>query len=172
MPSDSKLDPRPEHVYTAAVRHYLHQDRIFWELVRLVFILQVAAIGGSLTLVPTGRPMAVALLLGVAIWTSYMVLLAKKTERDRDVNLEMMDFLAERLVGSPLKEELINHVQREKIMKFPCIIRWTRPDRPWWLPTGATFYYRTLYGLIGVDVVLALWFASVGRLFGDALGSV
>jgi uncharacterized membrane protein len=156
-------DARAEHVYTAAVRHFLHQDRILWEWLRIVFILQIATIGGVLTF--TGahpRIEFVMLLVGVAVWTIVMVVLAKKTERDRDVNIEMMDFLARYLVTERLRVPLLGYVEPKKQerlktkRRFPDIIRWSE-FRPRGMPRGATILYGTLWTFVTVDFLLIAW---------------
>lgn len=111
QPTHTETNNRPDAdrqqgsaLYSALMAHYLHQDHLLWSRTQLLIALQVAilAVGYSqrcLWLAP-------AIMLFGALVTFLIMILVIKDQADRDVNLPIMDKLADELLPNEIKDKL------------------------------------------------------------------
>lgn len=145
-------------LYTAVLRHYLHQDAMLWSRVQLLIAIQAGVLGGS-TALRSNSDLAASLLILGAFFTTLLLLLARKDELDRDVNVPLLDALGQRILAQmPLEGVVLDP-------KAP--IRLTAGKRPWHVPfRGRTILWLTIALLLVLDLALAYGYLR----FPDAMG--
>jgi len=99
-----RSDDSAAQLYSALMNHALHQDRMLWDIAKIVIVLQGLALGSSFAFI--GFPFASLTLLLAAAITLILLMFAIKAELDRDVNKMLMCRLADDLIPSELKSSL------------------------------------------------------------------
>lgn len=89
-------------LYRALISHYLHQDRLLWSRVQLLVAVQGAVLAGSYSL--RYHWLAIGILSMGVVLTILLILLIEKDQRDRDVNLGILDALGLRLLPANLQQ--------------------------------------------------------------------
>jgi hypothetical protein len=138
-------------LYRALMAHVLHQDRLVWDMARLVVVLQGGVLGTSFAL--CGQALGSHVLLVGALLTGVLLALVYKCEIDRDVNRRLMDALSARLVPEVLRSELLPHVGQEPIVRIAA-------TPPRWCPflRGRVIIRCVLGGFAVFDMLLAVLF--------------
>ena len=91
-------------LYSALMAHYLHQDRLFWSRTQLLIAVQAAVLATGFS--QRGHWLALAIMLFGALLTFLIMILVIKDQADRDVNLPIMDNLADDLLPDGIKDKL------------------------------------------------------------------
>lgn len=148
-------------LYTAILRHYLHQDAMMWSRVQLLIAIQAGVLAGSVGLRGNSRLAAAVLLLG-ASFTLLIFWLVLKDELDRDVNLPLLDALARRLTDVEAFKGLnLDH---------DTPIRLAAKRRPWYVPLrGRAILRVSIIVLLVSDVGLALAYLTAPSITAQVL---
>lgn len=91
-------------LYEALMAHVIHQDQLTWSIYQLLIALQGGVLVSGYAL--RDRWLSWAILFAGAIITIRLLALAEKNQLDRDVNREVMDLLAERILPNEIKKQL------------------------------------------------------------------
>ena len=156
MTNTEKPDaPAPENaesdsgLYRALLSHYVHQDRLLWSRVQLLIAIQGAVLAGSYSL--RDHWLAFGILLAGSVITILLILLVEKDQRDRDMNLGIMDILGHRLLPADLREQPI-------LMTSSWIIR------------GRWLLRIVLWAFVVLDVILFVLYLCNPGLFPTRAG--
>jgi uncharacterized YccA/Bax inhibitor family protein len=93
-------------LYPSMMSHFLHQDNMMWDLSKIVIAVQGATLASSWGLHIENIYLSIALLLLGAIITFALNFLVKNTKKDRNVNIRLMDTVAENLFSEKDKLKL------------------------------------------------------------------
>ena len=143
-----KAQGLPNDASTAATLHqtltslYLHQDQLYWITLQLLIALQVAALAAGFFL--RGSWLSFVVLFGAGGATILLGLYAIKTEKDRDINLPLIDALESLALPLPI-------ATRDGQVLGPS--RFTAPPL-WGMVRGKLVIRVILLSLILLDIVL------------------
>jgi hypothetical protein len=150
MPVDSGL-------YEALMAFFMHQDRLVWDITQLLIAAQGGVLASSFIL--RRHWSGPIILLFGAFLTLVLLALQERCASDRDVNLALMDKLADRLLPDSIKEDL----QREG---KAASVRVGATAPRWYATLRGRFARRTvLIVFILGDVLLAGLYSWAGFLF-------
>jgi hypothetical protein len=146
--SEAAADPAPGAndvgLYGILVSHLHHQDNLLWSRVQLLIAVQGATLVAAYGL----RTDLLGLLIlgGGAALSGLIGLLIEKDQRDRDVNQELMDALARRIVPSDMSAHWGDQPPGPPI-RFSTSPTWWPP-----LPKGRWLLRGVIWGFVGLDI--------------------
>ena len=133
------------------VEFYIHQDQLYWGSTQLLFTIQAATIAAGYALRNTW--LSLVAFIGGAVITLILLMYVIKLERDRDVNLPIMDELANRLISNNVENQLLRKGYKPPFIRFssphPCGKIFIR---------GKDIIRSILIGLIVADIILPILF--------------
>jgi hypothetical protein len=91
-------------LYSALMAYYIHQDRLLWSRTQLLIAVQAAVLATGFS--QRGHWLALAIMLFGALLTFLITVLVIKDQADRDVNLPIIDRLADELLPDGIKDKL------------------------------------------------------------------
>jgi len=97
-------------LYSSLMGHRLHQDNLLWSRTRILMTVQAAVIAGAYFQRSVWIGPAVLYLGAILIFVLYLWIL--RDQDDRDVNEEITDRLAERLLPDNIKSEISQELDR------------------------------------------------------------
>jgi hypothetical protein len=127
---------------------FIHQDRIFWDSIQLLFTIQAAVLAAGYALRSTWLSFVV--LIGGTVITILLFMLVLKVEWDRDVNLPLMDKLAELLIPQNIKRQLRMEGKKTSVVFWAATRSYLRFIR------GRIILRSVLIGLIVIDIIFAV----------------
>jgi len=99
----------------ALIAHRIHQDNLFSSRVQLLIAFQAGVLVGSFS--QRDNWLGPAIMIGGGIFTFFIYLLVLKDQDDRDVNLELIDYIGTDLVPSGFKEKIYAEINNLKMLK-------------------------------------------------------
>ena len=156
-------------LYPALMVHYLHQDRLIWSRTQLFIAVQAAFLAAGFS--QRGHWLGPAI-MSFSVLLTFMILdLVIKDQADRDVNLLIMDKLADELLPNGIKDKL----QKDKLCREgregqevreedKIQIRLTATPSFWFI-RGRYVIEGVLIMFILIDIFLAVHYICASGLF-------
>ena len=145
--------------YLALMEQVLHQDRLLWSRTQILIAVQGAVIG-SAYYVRSSYWLSPTIMIFGAVITALTFFLLVKDEQDRDVNRDVMDELAKKLLPQIIVKTLLEKGKNEPF------IRITGAAPPWCpFAKGRYIIKPSIIGFFVLDIVLALFYRWAPYLF-------
>jgi hypothetical protein len=101
MNTDNTITPE---VYNALVAHYLHQDNLIWTSIQYISLVQVGTLTAGFAL--RSHWLGAIIMAVGGILSILIALFIMKCSDDRDINLELIDYLGDKLVPKEFKQKI------------------------------------------------------------------
>ena len=105
--SHDKIYPE---LYDTLVSNYIHQDQLIWTRIELMFFFQAAVLTAGFSLRANLNGTLIMCMGGIFTILLYLYIL--RTFDNRNVNLELIDFLGDKLVPKEFKQEVREELNR------------------------------------------------------------
>ena len=83
--------------FRALISYYIHQDQLMWNRTQILIAIQGGSLAGSYSLIGKNNWVAFLILLSAVLFTLLLLAVIKRDIDARDVNLQLIDKIAEEL---------------------------------------------------------------------------